>query len=83
VDATYKKGDFDGLLTAWYPDGKIQMQGSYKNGLKEGTWKINKEDGTLEREDIYKNGILMNPVPEKIEKIDEKDALPDPTGNNK
>jgi antitoxin component YwqK of YwqJK toxin-antitoxin module len=41
------------------------------NGVRDGKWIINKDNGTLEREEIYKNGVLLNPVPEKEERIDE------------
>ena len=38
--------------------GKVtgQEQGSFKNGVKEGTWVAYREDGQLERKGNYKNG---------------------------
>ena len=72
TEAVMKNDEYDGLVTMFYPNGNIQMQGLYKNGSREGKWKVNKENGEADHEDIFKNGNLMNPQPQKMEKIEEK-----------
>ncbi|GAB4091654.1 tetratricopeptide repeat protein [Flaviaesturariibacter terrae] len=57
ADQTYNdKGERDGLLTLFYPDGKVHQTIPYKNGSIEGTVTSFYPDGTKEFEIAYKDG---------------------------
>jgi antitoxin component YwqK of YwqJK toxin-antitoxin module len=49
-------GKFHGNCFTWSPEGVQTGKASYKNGVKDGTWKIWREDGSLSYEMHYKNG---------------------------
>lgn len=51
----YSKGKLEGLRTVFYPDGKIAEEISYKNNLKDGTYKKYTEKGIVLEESIFKN----------------------------
>ncbi|MCR9171947.1 MAG: hypothetical protein NXI10_05620 [bacterium] len=47
-----------GLFEAFYPDKQLAQKGSYKKGLKHGTWKYWHEDGTFQRVEKWSHGEL-------------------------
>lgn len=40
---------FNGKAKGWYPNGKIEFEGEYKNGNKEGIWKYYNPNGRLRK----------------------------------
>jgi antitoxin component YwqK of YwqJK toxin-antitoxin module len=40
----------------FYPNGKIQWTGTYKNGMEEGVWRFYHETGKLKSEQNYSKG---------------------------
>ena len=42
--------------TTYYVDKKIRMEGTYKNGLRDGKWNYWYQNGTLWSEGFFKNG---------------------------
>jgi antitoxin component YwqK of YwqJK toxin-antitoxin module len=54
----YKNGKLEGVLQAFYPDGKIAEETTYKNGVKNGPYKKYTTKGIVLEESTYKNGEL-------------------------
>ena len=52
---TFENGKQNGPFEVHYPDGKLQIKGSYKDDKKDGVWEYYREDGTLEGKVTYKN----------------------------
>lgn len=53
------EGKPNGLLKEWYPDGSIESEKSYTDGVQDGPYKIYyKTSGQLWEEGKYKNGVL-------------------------
>ncbi|MGQ9622554.1 MAG: toxin-antitoxin system YwqK family antitoxin [Candidatus Caldatribacteriaceae bacterium] len=46
-----------GTFTKWHENGKIMIQGTYRNGKKDGLWRECLRDGTPKIEGTYKNGV--------------------------
>ena len=65
IEAIMIDDEFNGIVKIYHPNGQVWQSGTYKKGLKEGSWIINKEDGMLEKEEIYKSGVLTNPTPDE------------------
>ena len=58
-ECTYRiRGDQKILLseTCYYPGGKVQITGPYKNGKRDGNWKYYYENGNLWSEGAYRDG---------------------------
>jgi len=58
------QGGFSGKLlngsyTEFYLNKNLEEQGSFKKGLKNGTWKRWNEDGTLNQVTQWKNGLIL------------------------
>ena len=70
IEATMVDGDFAGLFTIYHPNGKVWMQGGYKNGLKEGKWTTYSENGQVEEEQNFKGGVDPNA---KLPAVQEED----------
>jgi antitoxin component YwqK of YwqJK toxin-antitoxin module len=51
----YKNGKLEGSRTVYYPNGKVAEEMSYKNGLKEGTYKRFGQNGFPIEATNYKN----------------------------
>ena len=51
----FNDGKRDSILMEYYPDGKIQYKGSYKDGGKIGKWEYYDETGALLREEHFNN----------------------------
>jgi antitoxin component YwqK of YwqJK toxin-antitoxin module len=45
----------------FYPNGRLESEGKYENGNKQGKWKFYEINGILAREENYKDGILNGP----------------------
>ena len=54
----YRNGKLDGLLRAFYPDGKIAEETTFKEGVKNGPYRKYTTKGIVLEESIYKNGEL-------------------------
>ena len=52
------KGVKDGKYQAFYPDGKLQVNGKFKNNQKTGVWKYFDKDGKTVRKEKWRNGLL-------------------------
>ncbi|WP_242117174.1 toxin-antitoxin system YwqK family antitoxin [Aestuariivivens sediminicola] len=52
-----KEVDKDGLWEKYYPNGNIEIKGSYFNGKKDGQWEEFYINGGLKRKTIYKAGL--------------------------
>ena len=52
-----KEVDKDGLWEKYYPNGNIEIKGSYFNGKKDGQWEEFYNNGGLKRKIIYKAGL--------------------------
>jgi antitoxin component YwqK of YwqJK toxin-antitoxin module len=50
----------EGLVDDYYPDGKLFVEASYRNGQRDGITRVYYEDGTLRTESLYKEGRLIN-----------------------
>ena len=51
---TYKEdGKEDGLYTGWYENGQKRLEGTYKDGEKDGKWIYYNEDGTVKEVEEY------------------------------
>jgi TonB family protein len=46
----------DGVVKNYYPDGKVESEISFLNGIREGEAKFYNADGTLKEERLYVNG---------------------------
>jgi hypothetical protein len=46
----------DGINVVKWPDGKIKMQGNYKDGKRTGEWQSFYESGKLNSDEFYTNG---------------------------
>jgi antitoxin component YwqK of YwqJK toxin-antitoxin module len=47
----------DGYYREYYPNGKLFVEGTYKNGRQEGEWTYWHDNGTKSRQVTYKNGF--------------------------
>jgi len=47
----------EGKHKYFYPDGKVRLEGKFKQGLKEGDWVHYEEDGTVHLVISYKRGV--------------------------
>jgi hypothetical protein len=61
----FSQGGFSGKLlngsyNEYYPDKNLKQQGTFKKGLKDGTWKSWNEDGTLSSATKWKNGLVVS-----------------------
>jgi len=54
----YKNAKADSIYTAWYPSGKIRVQGKYNNGEKTGAWKYYYFNGKPYETEHYTNDKL-------------------------
>jgi antitoxin component YwqK of YwqJK toxin-antitoxin module/Tfp pilus assembly protein PilF len=54
----YKNGVHDSVYTAWYPNGKVQVEGKYVDGNKTGAWKYYSYNGKLYETELYVDGKL-------------------------
>jgi antitoxin component YwqK of YwqJK toxin-antitoxin module len=56
-EIVYENGVQNGRVAYYFPDGKMQMQGSMLQGKRDGAWTYNKPDGTRdpERSGTYKD----------------------------
>ena len=55
----YENGQIKSEYGRWveyYPDGRIQKEGSYKDGKQAGKWTEYDEDGNIVRERSFRNG---------------------------
>ncbi len=58
-EETYSKGELrDGRFTSNFPNGQLQSESFYKNGMEYGTSRFWYENGQLEYESYYKNGLM-------------------------
>jgi uncharacterized protein len=57
----YKNGNLDSNYVAWYPNGKIRVEGKYIDGDKTGTWKYYYYHGGLSETEQYVEGRLDGP----------------------
>ncbi len=48
---------YHGAFTKWYENGKIMIQGTYRNGKKDGLWKEYFPNGVPKSEGPYANGL--------------------------
>jgi len=46
-----------GTFTKWYENGRVMIQGTYRNGKKDGLWRECLRDGSPKMEGTYKNGV--------------------------
>lgn len=53
----YIKGIQTGDYSETWTNGKVRIQGKYKDGKKDGVWIENRKDGKPERSISYKNGL--------------------------
>jgi antitoxin component YwqK of YwqJK toxin-antitoxin module len=56
----YKDGEFDGLITEWYENGKKSGEINFKNGKKDGLTTLWYENGKKEYEGNFKNDKLIS-----------------------
>ncbi|WP_369018561.1 CsgG/HfaB family protein [Thermatribacter velox] len=61
LEYTYYEVDgkqvYHGLFTKWYENGKVRIQGTYRDGKKDGVWKEYFINGVLKSEGTYANGL--------------------------
>ena len=62
------QGGFSGKLlngnyNEFYLNKNLEVQGAFKNGLKNGAWKTWNEDGTLALVANWKNGVMFDKKP--------------------
>ena len=58
MEVTYKMGKVNGLKKVYYPEGALQEEGYFKNGLRDGISKWYTQDRHLSIEYTYKDGNL-------------------------
>ena len=75
----------NGMFITYYPNGKIELDANYLNGLRHGKWKYFNDQGGFLYELDYDNGELLNPqVRDSINAVhfknleQGKDTLTDP-----
>jgi len=56
-EMTYVEGILSGPTAAYFEGGQLNMEGSLKNGRRDGTWKWYHENGNLETSISYVNGV--------------------------
>ena len=57
LKGSLKNGLEDGVLTAYYPNGKTRQETPYKNGVREGLTKAYYTNGQVSQETPHKNGV--------------------------
>ena len=57
-----KKVETGQEVRTFYPSGKLQSVGVYKNNILNGNYKEYNEDGSLKKETFYKDGIDINKI---------------------
>ena len=57
-----KKVETGQEVRTFYPSGKLQSVGVYKNNILNGNYKEYNEDGSLKKETFYKDGIEINKI---------------------
>lgn len=60
LKSEYIKGKLNGKFETFFPDGSIEIVGSYANDVRVGEWTFLNKDGTLKRSINYINGIADN-----------------------
>jgi len=61
AEISYIANQMHGSYRIFNYRGIIEINGMYKNGLKDGKWQYFKNDGSLDYELIYSKGQVMNP----------------------
>lgn len=56
-EMSYKNGQLDGIFRGFYPTGKLQRVGSFKNGLQDGKYIVYGEDKKILIQTHYTNGV--------------------------
>ena len=51
----------DGPFKSYHSNGKVEMEGTIKNGKEDGLWKMYYESGRIEGEGTFKDGKLNGP----------------------
>ena len=51
----------NGLCITYFQNGKLELDGNYKNNLRQGNWKYYNEKGELLYNLKYNEGKLLNP----------------------
>lgn len=64
VNRFKENGDTTGFWMWFYPDSKIQKEGSYSDGLRHGYFKYYDEKGNLRKTEKYIEGVLQPDAPE-------------------
>lgn len=57
IEGNIKENQRDGLWHAYFKDGKLQAQATYKNGVEEGYKVVYRENGNKYYEGYFTNGI--------------------------
>ncbi|CAN5465701.1 hypothetical protein BH11BAC3_BH11BAC3_24720 [soil metagenome] len=70
----YKNGVLDSNYTAWYPNGKLQLEGKYINGDKAGEWKYYYYNGQVSDIEHYVDGELEG-LDTQLDELGEKDKV--------
>lgn len=60
---SYSQGGAEGSYFAWYPNGKVWIEGVYRGGEKAGKWVQYSEDGALVAKAEYRFGRFVAGAP--------------------
>ncbi len=55
----YKADKENGGVKIYYSDGKIRETGTFRNGLKEGSWIEYNSQGGVVKNEVYRGGVLQ------------------------
>lgn len=58
-EADYVDGELNGLMVIYHLNGNVEVSGTFKNSLKEGTWIYFDENGATVSREEYREGVLV------------------------
>ena len=67
---TYIDGKLEGQYVSWYPDGKKEVEGMYRNGTPDGEWKRYHENGEYISTIKFDRGTITN-----MEEVEEDEHM--------
>ena len=56
-EMSYKNGQLDGIFRGFFPTGKLQRVGYFKNGLQDGKYIVYDENLKIVMQATYVNGV--------------------------
>ncbi|MDL2330999.1 hypothetical protein LJC62_03175 [Odoribacter sp. OttesenSCG-928-A06] len=74
-ETSYVNGKLEGKIRSNTYEGKLSVEGQYRNNLKDGVWRYYNADGSLQKEIKYVDGKPENDEAEEMKENQEVDRI--------